>query len=159
MAIINEERIAQLKKENDAKLEVINNQFEMWLNGIHERVSAILNAAKDVVCTYIYFANNNLNADLFKIEEFSGGISSWSEYARSKYHIRCKISDGWEARLYVDSGKIQIERHISGMIDDTVFPFDIITLKRKPAVRNLIEEAVLNFEIYCKIVIERLNNL
>lgn len=159
MAIINGERIAQLKKEKDIELEAINVQFEMWSNGISERISGILNTSKDIVCTYIYFVNNKLNTDLFKIEEFSGCILKWSEYAGGKYFLRCKVSDGWDARLFIDSGKIQIERHISGMIDDAVFPLDIITLKRKAEVRNLIEEAILDFEIYCKIVVERLNNL
>lgn len=159
MAIINMERIAQLKNERDIEIEVLDNHFNIWRDGISERISSIQSIANDIRCTYHYLNNNKLNTDLFKVENLSASFSCWSAYGGHQSFIRCKISSDWEARFFMDKGKIQLERHIAGMIDDVVFPFDVITLKRKQETRNLIEEAILRFEAYCKIVVERLNNL
>lgn len=156
MAVINIERLNQLKKEKEIELGIIDDQFNIWVNNISERLSDIGDHLKDLNDTYRFCEQSKLNLDVFNIEGFDIRFKEWSEYHNYSDFIECIISKTQYSRFYIKDYELII------VDSNSKIPFRgcwLSNFKNKDDLRLAVETSLLKLQQYCSIMNERLNNL
>lgn len=153
MAIINIERVQQIKKEKDVQRFIESQQMENWANNIQIKISECIEKVQDIWDTYCYFDKNKLDMSIFDVEHTCISFKTWSEYAHSKLHIFYRKEKGRSVMFFFKDGYIVLEeKHYS-------FPDRRKDIYDNPLLKTTLDDFVCNLEIYCAIVIEQLNNL
>lgn len=155
MAIINVERLEQIKIENEIQKGIHKTAFAMWVDGVNNRVKRLSPSLVNIIDTFSYFVKNRLDLSVFKIEcnHFSIDRKSKSVDKGIARHV-C-------AHCNASNGKIWINTYFGGCIDYISLYNECHAKKvyNNIEMRNLVESFVLDLEQFCAIVTNRLNNL
>lgn len=153
MAIINMERVAQLKKEKDIELNTQEVQLKEWVDSILTKTLKCSTISKDVYDTYYFFANNKLDTKLFDVEGYSFSFCRWSSYSNYRNHIKYNITDDIYVLYFFDN---KIVLHSGSHYELRLYAKSI---KGDATLKSLAEDFSNNLEVYCNIIVERLNNI
>ena len=155
MAIINIEKLEQIKRENEIQRGIHKTAFAMWVDGVNNRVKSLSPSLMDIIDTFSYFVRNRLDLSVFSIEgnHFSINRESKSVSKGIARHV-C-------AHCNASTGKVWINTYFGGCIDYLSLYNESHARKvyNKPEMRGLVESFVVDLEQYCAIVTDRLNNL
>lgn len=154
MAIINIERVQQIKKEKDIQSFIEGQQMEKWANSIQIRISECVEKVQDVWDTYCYFDKNKLDMSIFDVEHTCISFRNWSEYAHSKLHLFYRKGKERSVMFFFKDGYIVLEERYNYS-----FPDRSKDIYDKPLLKATLDDFVRNLETYCAIVVKRLNNL
>lgn len=154
MAIVNIERVQQIKKEKDIQRFIEGQQMEKWANSIQIKISECVEKVQDIWDTYCYFDKNKLDMSIFDVEHTCISFRNWSEYARNNPHLFYRKEKERSVMFFFKSGIVVLEERYYRS-----FPLYRKEIYDKPFLKATLDDFVRNLETYCAIVIKRLNNL
>lgn len=157
MAIINIERLEQLKKENDIQRGIYKTAFASWVDAVNSRAKSLSPSLVDILDTYSYFVKNRMDLSVFKVE----GNHFHLAYQKELMHIDKGVARHICIHCGARNGNIWINTYFGGCIDHMSLYNESHTKKvyNNVEMRNLVESFLLSLEQYCAIVTNRLNNL
>lgn len=159
MAIINKEKVLQMKNEQAIKLSAINEQREMWAKGILNQFSQVRESVIDILDTYSYFVKNRLPLNVFKVDEVHIKLSVSDRYVYCGLY-KDEISS--YAKYYVEENNIVAGANFYGMCEIyRLLKNDYHTkqLYKEKHYKPMLEQFAEDITIYAKIVTDRLSKL
>lgn len=156
MAIINIERLEQLKKEKEIQSGIRKTAFALWVDGVNNRTKALSSSLVDILDTYAYFVKNKLDLSVFKVE----GNHFHLAYQKSNMSIDKGVARHVCIHCNASNGRIWINTYFGGIDYKSLHDeYHAKQVYDNAEMKNLVESFVLDLEQYCAIITDRLKNL